>query len=146
MSISSIHPNMINEAMNLKGSDTPEVGMVATMFCGSDRWPMVCTEVISKSRVRVAMMSDADYARAENSETSMKVFSDDMLYTNNYFEEIPGRKEVTLSNGEVVRPLKPRGRVYTLRKNKRWIEAGHDMWSTGAVHFGYAEEYRDPSF
>jgi len=140
----SVHPNMVNEAMNLKSIETPQVGMVGTMFCGSDRWPMVCTEVLGKKKVRATMMSDADYTFV--SANNAKFVPDDRLFSNNYFEEIPGREECTLSNGKVVKPLRARGKIYTLRKNHRWMEAGHDMWMVGGVHFGHADEYRDPDF
>jgi hypothetical protein len=38
------------------------------------------------------------------------------------------------------------GDIYTLRKNGRWIKEGCGLWETGGVHFGKADNYRDPSF
>jgi len=143
MATVSVHPNMVNEAMNLKAIETPQVGMVATMFCGSDRWPMVCTEVLAKNKVRAALMADSDYAYV--SANNSKYLPEDRLFTRNYFIE-PKEGAYTLNNGKVVKQLEPRGKVYTLRKNHRWMEAGHDMWSVGGVHFGHADEYRDPDF
>ena len=38
------------------------------------------------------------------------------------------------------------GDIYKLRKNGRWVKKGNGLWGTGAVYFGHADEYRDPSF
>ena len=54
MTISSITPECINEVMNTKANENPEVGMGATMFVGSDRYPMVVVKVLSKKTVEVA--------------------------------------------------------------------------------------------
>lgn len=144
MATVSVHPNMVNEVMNLKAIETPQVGMVGTMFCGSDRWPMVCTEVLSKNKVRAEMMADADYTFV--SANNSKYLPDDRLFSRNYFIETDESSSYKVSNGKVVKKLEARGKVYTLRKNHRWMEAGHDMWSVGGVHFGHADEYRDPDF
>lgn len=36
--------------------------------------------------------------------------------------------------------------TYTLRKNCRWIQKGCSEWGAGAIHWGHAEEYLDPSY
>ena len=40
----------------------------------------------------------------------------------------------------------PTGKIYTYRKNKRWIREGKNMWETGAIHLGKADKFRDPDF
>ena len=144
MATVSVHPNMVNEAMNLKAIETPQVGMVATMFCGSDRWPMVCTEVLAKNKVRAELMADSDYTFV--SANNSKYLPGDRLFTRNYFRELDDSSSYVTINGKAVKRLEPRGKIYTLRKNHRWMEVGHDMWSVGGVNFGHADEYRDPDF
>ena len=131
-----MHYNLVNESMSVKkSSKTPKVGMCATMFCGSDRWPMVITEVISKSTVRAAMMSDTDYrwTKKEHDSDGNEFLPSDAL--DNYTKTDP----VSLDK-------EPTGRIYSFRKNHRWVEKGNSMWSTGVIHLGEADEYRDPNF
>ena len=130
-----MHYNLVNEAMNGKMSLTnPKVGMCATQFCGSDRWPYVVTEVISKNKIRVDGMNDFHYS----SEKIIDENGAEFLYPKmmGYYTKIT----------EDGKTMVPTGKIYTYRKNKRWIREGKDMWDTGAIHLGKADEYRDPNF
>ena len=110
------------------------VGLCGTMFVGSDRYPIVITEVISQKEVRVEDMHDIDYSN------NMRKDDNDNDYLTND----------TMRNYAKVNPDRTGfvsiGDIYKLRKNGRWIKKGHGLWETGAVHFGCADEYRDPSF
>lgn len=125
-----MHYNMVNEAMNLKKSITDiKVGMCGTMFCGTDRWPIVVTEAISKKKIRVVMMNDNDYHNNIKTDENGVDCLDPSIVEMNY----------------VVQGT-PLGKIYSYRRNMRWIQEGHDMWETGAIHIGKADEYRDPDF
>lgn len=108
------------------------VGLCGTEFCGSDRWPMVITEIISPKCVRVASMTDDDY----NSNRPHDEYGNEFLYDMSAYVRV---------NNERTK-IEPKGNIYKLRKNGRWLKEGANLWSTGAVHFGEADEYRDPSF
>ena len=51
---------------------------------------------------------------------------------------------VTISEDK--KSIVPFGKIFTYRKNKRWMHEGDDLWGTGAIHLGKADEYRDPDF
>ncbi len=132
----SIHYNEINEAINCKSSvkNNIVIGMGATMFVGSDRYPMVVTEVISKNKIRVSHMHDDDYERNKRTdENGIDFIPNEFMY-----------KYVRINNERT--NIVPMGDVFSLRKNGRWIKEGHGLWETGAIHLGHADEYRDPSF
>lgn len=131
-----MHYNLVNEAMSCKKSSTnPTVGMCGTMFCGSDRWPMVVTEVLSKKKIRLAHMSSKDYNLTEKKKDQEG---------NEYLPDACMREYARVSHED--NKIVPDGKIYTFRKNHRWMEEGSSLWSTGAVHLGEADEYRDPSF
>jgi len=131
-----IHYNELNEAMNCSASVKNNVkpGMGATMFCGSDRYAMVVTEVLTPKKIKVAHVLDAhedkfvdengiDFLPNELLEEYKKFVPDEYGYCSFY---VP--------------------RTYTLRKNGRWMPQGNGMWETSSIHIGVAENYRDPSF
>ena len=97
-------------------------------------YAMVITEVISPKVVRVDHMNDEDFAK-------------NIMIDENTREYIPVNK---MSNYTRVNEDKtniiPTGIIFKLRKNNRWIRQGNSLWGTGAVHFGHADNYRDPSF
>lgn len=132
--MSTIHVNQINEVMNCHKSVSEElyVGLCGTLFCGSDRYPVVITEVLSPKCVRVSHLENFDY---ENN-----LMSDD-----NGNEFIQKMNSYIRINDEKTK-IEGVGSIYKLRKNNRWIREGQDLWSTGAVHFGKADYYLDPSF
>jgi len=133
--IKVMHYNLINEAMNARKSvKTPKVGMCGTMFCGSDRYAMVVTEVISKTKIRATMMSDKDYQAPK-----------DLDEDGNEFLPESSMADYSRLNAMTLES-EPRGKVYSFRKNHRWIEKGGSLWGTGSIHLGSAENYRDPSF
>lgn len=121
-----MHYNLVNESMNLKKSETfPKVGMCGTMFCGTDRWPIVVTLVKGKKTIKASMIYDEDFH-------NNIVEKDGIDYL-----EIPEEK---------MKNYLQYSKTYTYRKNYRWMQEGHDMWQTGAIHLGKADEYRDPDF
>jgi len=127
-------PVMINEAINCNSSEKNHlyVGLCGTRFVGSDRYAVVITEIISPKCVRVAHMKDDDY----NSNRPLDEYGNEFIFDmRNYVRVNQERTKI-----ETI------GEVYKLRKNGRWIEEGQDLWSAGGVHFGEADEYRDPSF
>ena len=130
-----MHYNLVNEYLNGKMNITePKVGMCATMFCGSDRWPYVVTEVISPNMVRLCQMEDIDYEREKD------IDKNKVEWLRGYF-----MSKYTKVNDDLTSII-PRGEIFTLRKNGRWIEKGHDAWGTGAIMIGAADLYRDPNF
>lgn len=134
--MNTIPVSMINEVMAVEKSDNSNlyVGLAGTMFVGSDRYAVVITEVISQKEVRVADMHDIDYSNnLRKDDNGNDYLTNDTMC--NYVKVNPDRTGF-VSIGD----------IYKLRKNGRWIRKGHDLWETGAVHFGHADEYRDPSF
>lgn len=133
-----MHYNMINEVMNARKSSTkPFVGMTATMFVGSDRYAMVVTEVFSNNKIRVDYMHDNHYDEKERANLKDS--------DGNEFLLAKQMQQYTTINEDRT-SIVPTGEIYTYRKNKRWMKNGTNMWETGAIHLGYAENYRDPSF
>ena len=128
----TILPYEINEVMNCKVSESENisVGMCATKFVGTDRYAMVVTEVLSPKKIRVAHMDWNDYDTLDES-------ADKHVLTKEQMKKYVVVSENTIS---------PSGSIYTFRKNHKWIEEGDSLWNTGAVHIGYADNYRDPSF
>ena len=126
-----MHYNLINECMNCKVSSLePVVGMAATMFVGTDRYAMVVTEVISPKKIRVDHMNDSDYDTLNEDEKMQQLSKKQM-------------KDYVVVNDKTITPS---GDIFSYRKNHRWIKEGQDLWSTGSIHLGHAENYRDPSF
>lgn len=134
--MSTIPVSMIGEVMNVQKSDNFHlyVGLCGTQFVGSDCYGVVITEIISPKCVRIANLKNEDY-------------------TNNRLKDGLGNEYIPMPNMiKYVRVNEERtkfescGKIFKLRKNGRWIQEGANLWSTGGVHFGAAEEYRDPSF
>jgi len=128
--------SMINEVMGVQKSDNSNlyVGLCGTMFVGSDRYAMVITEVISPKVVRVDHMNDEDYSK-------------NIMIDENTMEYIPVNKMSNYTRvNEDKTNIVPTGIIFKLRKNNRWIRQGNSLWGTGAVHFGHADNYMDPSF
>lgn len=126
--------SMINEAMSCNASEKNHlyVGLCGTKFVGSDRYAVVITEVISPKCVRVDNMSNNDYVNNRRTDEYGNEFIMDMRHYSHV-------------NAERTK-IEATGKVYKLRKNGRWIVDGDSLWSTGGVHFGEADEYRDPCF
>ena len=130
-----MHYNQVNEFLNGKMNITnPKVGMCATMFCGSDRWPMVVTEVISPTQIRVDDMDRNDY-------------DDEPITDDNGVDWLPNHRmsKYTKVNKDKTGFVST-GNIYTFRKNQRWMKKGEDAWGTGAIMIGKADLYRDPNF
>ena len=136
MTISSITPECINEVMNTKADENPEVGMGATRFVGSDRYSMVVTEVLSPKKVKVAHVPNEMMEKFITDENGV------MRLPKKCLDEIikMGEREYEFSGPYYA------GIEYTLRKNGRWLPKGLGLWETCSVRFGYAEDYRDPCF
>lgn len=130
-----MHYNLLNECMSCEMSSTnPSVGMCATMFVGSDRYAMVVTEVINKKKIRVDYMEDSHYNEAKTTDENGADFVP--LCKMHVYTQINDERT----------SIVPRGRIYTYRKNKRWMREGDDCWGTCSIHLGKADNYRDPSF
>ena len=134
--MTTIHPNMINEVMNINKSRKNHlyVGMCGTQCVGSDRYAMVITEIVSPKCVRLTHMNSNDYDNNRLIDENDNEYLDPRIMTN----YVRVNKERT--------GFEALGKLFKLRKNDRWIEEGNSLWSTGVVHFGEADEYRDPSF
>ena len=134
--MNTIPVSMINEVMGVRKSNTSNlyVGLCGTMFVGSDRYAVVITEVISPKSVRVTNMRDYDYANNIHQDDNGNDFLTNDVMRN--YAKVSDNRTCFCSLGN----------IYKLRKNGRWIKEGHGLWETGAVHFGNADEYRDPSF
>ena len=119
--------------MSCKASVTkPMVGLAATMFVGSDRYAMVVTDVLSDKKIMVTHMYDEDY-KTLNEKDAIQILDSSVMGKYTYLTE--DRKHIL-----------PIGIVYSLRKNHRWIKEGQDLWGTGSIHLGHAENYLDPCF
>ena len=126
--------SMVGEVMNVRKSDNSNlyVGLCGTQFVGSDCYAVVITEIISPKAVRIAGMNDNDYANNRLVDEN----------GNEYLKDMKNYAQVNKERTSII----PIGKVFKLRKNGRWIQEGNSLWATGGVHFGKAEEYRDPSF
>lgn len=134
--MNSIPVSMINEVMGVQKSDNSNlyVGLCGTMFVGSDQYAMVITEVISPKVVRVDYIDDNDY---QNSIMKDENDSDYIpVYRMSGYAKVNEERTGFVSSGI----------IFKLRKNNRWIRQGDSLWGTGAVHFGKANNYMDPSF
>ena len=134
--MANIHPNMINEVMNINKSRQNHlyVGMCGTQCVGSDRYAVVITEIVSPKCVRVSHMNRNDYDNNRLIDENDNEYLDPRVM-NDYVRVNEERTK-----------FESCGKIFKLRKNGRWIQEGANLWSTGGVHFGVAEEYRDPSF
>ena len=132
-----IHYNEVNEVMSCKASVKNQIvpGMGATMYCGSDRYPMVVTDVVSAKTIKIAHVVDAD-EKAFINNAGIQMMSDTVL------EKYKNMKDWEPGCGQSFYVKLP----YTLRKNGRWMPKGKGMWETCSVHIGCADSYRDPSF
>ena len=132
-----IHVNELNEAMNCKKSVKNSItsGMCGTMFCGSDRYAMVVTEVLSPKKIKVAHMLDNHEQYIRQNGDGVDILASE--FVEDYKQFTPDEYGYKGFNCP---------RTYTLRKNGRWMEEGRGMWETSSIHIGKAENYRDPSF
>ena len=128
--------NMLNEVLHCSKSQKNDlyIGLCGTQFVGSDRYAVVITELISPKCVRVAHIRDVDYQH------NIKQDKDG----NDYLEASIMENYIDIDDKRI--SFKPSGKLFKLRKNGRWIQEGNSLHSTGGIHFGEAEEYRDPSF
>lgn len=131
--MNTIHYNQLNEAMSCKLSVNPEsvkVGMMATMYAGSDRYMMIVVAHPNKNSI---VVEHYDYSLHGQIKTINGIeFADASGYNE---REIHAQK----FDGHA-------GADYTWRKNNRWMPKGCGMWGTCSVHVGKGDEYRDPNF
>lgn len=97
----------------------PEVGMGATKYLGSDRYPFTIIKVLSPTTI-VVQEDDANLIEGNYYNTEHQVHE----YTRN-----TESREVTL----------------TKRKNGRWVERGDSMKGT-PYSIGERDRHNDPSF
>lgn len=128
--MSSIPVSMINEVINCKRSCNEDlyVGLCGTKFVGSDSYAMVIREILSPKKVKVSHIHSAHLNCIITNDNNIEYLPEEYLKEYEKF-------------GSYYKPI-----IYTLRKNNRWVEEGHGLWEPGGIHFGHAEEYRDPSF
>jgi hypothetical protein len=125
--------HLINEMMGCRCSNqTPEIGMTATQFVGSDRYAYVVTEVISSKKIKVARMDDDDY-KLLNENDPLQIL--DVTLMMKYVKRTEDKCHWEGS-----------GKIYTLRKNGRWMPEGMGLWETCSIHLGHADNYMDPCF
>lgn len=136
MSIISIHYNQLNEAMNGHGNVEKIVpGLGATMFCGSDRYMMVVTEVCSPKKIKVAHLLDSHKDKFITGNNGVMILPKEFL--DEYKKFVPDEYGWAPYYAS---------QVYTFRKNYRWMPQGKGLWETSSIQIGVAEEYRDPCF
>jgi len=113
--------NAILQATNagVTGQPEPVVGMGATLYVGSDRYPYFISKVISPKEIEVK--------RANFRRTDKNGFSESQTY------------EITPN--EAASP-----ETFTQRKNGRWIAKGTGLRSGSTLLIGRADAYQDPSF
>lgn len=132
-----MHYNMLNEVMNCSKSVTDNLkpGMAATMYCGSDSYAMVVTEILSPKRIKVAHLLDKHEDKFITDENGVDILPEEFL--EEYKQFVPD--EFGYCGFYVPRE-------YSYRKNHRWMPKGKGAWETSSVHIGKAVNYRDPSF
>lgn len=96
-----------------------KVGIGATKFSGSDRYPYTVVEVVSDKKV----ILQADIAKRTD---------------KNGLSEIQTYEYTPDPDAEKI--------VVTLRKNGRWVRDGESMKGGTGFHIGHREAYSDPSF
>ena len=125
--IATITPECINEIMSCEMSVTPTVGMLGTMYVGTDRYAVMCTKVSSPKRVKVVTLYNFESIPADCFEKKDGIEYMKKEYFDNNF-----------SNDD--------GLPYSFRKNGRWMPMGLSAWGTCSIHFGVADPYQDPCF
>ena len=131
-----MHYNQLNEFMNCKKSVTENIvpGMGATLYCGSDRYPMVVLEVVSPKHIRVAhVFREHEDKFIEND--GIEMLPEELLSKYEYM------KHADKFSSSYAHALD-----YTYRKNYRWMPQGSDMWGTCSIHVGKTDSYLDPCF
>lgn len=115
----------LQEGMNRSGEDLkPMVGMTASMYVGSDIYPMVIVGIKTPKQIEVLHL-DHDFEKyVENTDEGQFVKKDVL------------QKLIKSTNKE----------IFKLRKNGRWLPQGTGLHGTGGLRIGEAEYYRDPSF
>lgn len=125
--------------MNVKkGNRTVEVnvplpvpGSVGTMFCGSDRYIVVCNTVLSNKKVGLMIVYGVDKEK-------------DIIKGDDGYEYL-----CSPAYNRLLGSWKNHGqqKYYSLRKSGYWHEVGEPKRpGCSVVTFGYGEEYTDPDF
>lgn len=107
----------------MKNLITPAVGMGATYCIGSDRYAGTIVHVSPSGR-EVSFQKDHATNIAPPEERCIGG-TQDYSYEPNHFADV---------------------RVYTLRKNGRWVLKGCSMVGFGTLSIGARNHYMDPSF
>lgn len=108
----------------------PQVGMVGTMFVGSDRYVVCCNTVFSNKKCGIVILYQLNERNVDKF-----IYKDnegtEYLKSDAYNEFLP--------NNETI--------YYSLRKNGIWYPVGCKMQvGCHGVKFGFARPYQDPSF
>lgn len=122
--------------MNVYGKEQeiilPVKKMVGTVFYGSDRYVVVCTNVYSNKKCSIVIL----YRIEENNyKEYVKTDKDGIEYLKDeFYDKFMNEYEIEKIN-------------YSLRKNGVWYPIGNPIQSgCGGIRFGYAMPYQDPSF
>ena len=120
--------NMISDSYK---SAEPQIGMGATFLSFTDRNPGTITEIISPKQIRIercdheAVPKEGGYVFGENIP---------QIFKPRTVEEIEADKE-------------PRGEIYSLRRNGKWIIKGASLHQSGlSAMIGERDYYYDPHF
>ena len=142
---------LVNEAMNVHANEkTPEVGMLGTLYVGSDRYPYVVLKTYSPKRI-VAIDINEDAPRVERG--GVEYYDGDVRTIAR--QSLPSFERYFLSTSSLEEALEAFSRelgrflkehTYTLRKNGRWVVEGEGLWESSGLHLGKADYYLDPSF
>ena len=105
--------------MQMAEQVTPEVGMGATYYVGSDRYPFTIVEVVNE---KTLVIQADEFKRIDK----------------NGFSE---SQEYTYSPNPEARKI-----VITKRKTGRWVEKGQSSDCGSGYGIGHRRAYQDPSF
>ena len=120
--------HLIGEFMGRESKEVnPVPGIAVTYFIGSDRYPYVITSVISPKKICIARMADEDY--------NNNLITDE----ENGFQYLPNQYLLPYI-------VHAKDKIYTKRRNGRWVQEGEGQWSPGGISIGHADYYLDPCF
>ena len=120
--------HLIGEFMGCESKEVnPAPGIAVTYFIGSDRYPYVITSVISPKKICIARMADEDY-------------------NNNLITDEENDYQYLAMRDLLPYITNANDKVYTKRRNGRWVQEGAGQWSPGGISIGHADHYLDPCF
>lgn len=130
------------------------------MFVGSDRYGVICTEVLSPNRVKVYTVYEPDFFKnVEETNEGMfvseemlnKIKKDNEFNVEQFKEECMAITHKLPNDAEILEEEECHYnkfyKEYSLRKNGRWMEKGKPAdYPCLAIGWGFARPYIDPGF